>query len=345
MTTQTMLDNAIATTATASTLAKRDANANLSANSMIEGYTTTATAASTTTLVVGSTFQQFFTGSTTQTVVLPVTSTLVLGQAFYIVNNSSGVVTVQSSGANTIQAMAASTTLLVTCINTGVTTAAGWSVEYVGAVSGGTVSPGTQYDLGYYATTSSTISPLATANSGVLVTSSGGAPSISSTLPAFTTSSITFSPTTGGIVGTTTNDNVTAGDVGEYISASIENGGATVSLSSGATSNVLSISLTAGDWDVCGTVSFQGNSSTTVVNMYSSISLSSGAADATAGRINIIGYPTGTLLFNNSNSISCSVLPVRLSLGTTTTVYLVANATFGVSTMVTFGNIRARRIR
>jgi len=54
------------------------------------GYTTTVTAAGTTTLTVSSTATQFFTGSTTQTVVLPVASTLTQGQQFTIHNNSSG---------------------------------------------------------------------------------------------------------------------------------------------------------------------------------------------------------------------------------------------------------------
>jgi len=119
----------IAPTATA--WAGWDANKNLSANSFLEGYTTTATAAGTTTLLVGSTELQFFTGSTTQTVLLPVTSTLVLGQTFKVINNSSGVVTVQSSGGNAIQAQAASTTAFYTCILTSGTTAASWSVSYI----------------------------------------------------------------------------------------------------------------------------------------------------------------------------------------------------------------------
>lgn len=174
----------VTTSPTASSWAGWDANKNLSANSLIDGYTTTATAAGTTTLLVGSTKQQYFTGATTQTVLLPVTSTLALGQSFYIVNNSSGVVTVQSSGANTIQAMAANTTLLVTVILTSGTTAASWNAEYLGAASGGTVSPGTINQLAWYAATGSIVSGLATANSGVLVTSAGGVPSISSTLPS-----------------------------------------------------------------------------------------------------------------------------------------------------------------
>ena len=70
---------------------------------------------------------------------MPVTSTLVLGQQYSIVNNSTGVVTVQSSGANTIQKMAANSILILTVINTGVTTAAGWNVNY--AILGGIVQP------------------------------------------------------------------------------------------------------------------------------------------------------------------------------------------------------------
>jgi hypothetical protein len=48
---------------------------------------------------------------------------------------------------------------------------------------GGTVSSGTINQLGVYASTGTTISGLATANSGVLVTSGSGVPSISTTLP------------------------------------------------------------------------------------------------------------------------------------------------------------------
>jgi hypothetical protein len=93
----------------------------------IDGYVTTATAAGTTTLTVASAGQQFFTGSTTQTVVLPVTSTLVLGQQFEIVNNSTGAVTVNSSGSNLVYTLAPNEAVTVTCILTSGTTAASWS--------------------------------------------------------------------------------------------------------------------------------------------------------------------------------------------------------------------------
>lgn len=109
----------------------KDANGNVTVNNLTELYTTTATAAGTTTLTVASTGQQFFTGSTTQTVLLPVTSTLpVLGFNYVIVNNSTGIVTVQSSGANNILALSPGTFATFTCILLSGTTAASWSAQY-----------------------------------------------------------------------------------------------------------------------------------------------------------------------------------------------------------------------
>src|SRR5271170_3851881 len=46
------------------------------------GYATTTTAAATTTLTIQSFYWQFFTGSTTQTVIMPVTSTLANGMTW-----------------------------------------------------------------------------------------------------------------------------------------------------------------------------------------------------------------------------------------------------------------------
>jgi hypothetical protein len=103
-----------------------DANKNLSATNFLSGYTTTATAASTTVLTVGSTYLQYFTGSTTQTVTMPVTSTLALGQAWSITNLSSGIVTIQSSGGNTILSLSANSSAIITCILTSGTTASSW---------------------------------------------------------------------------------------------------------------------------------------------------------------------------------------------------------------------------
>lgn len=104
---------------------------NMPFNNLLEGYTTTATAAATTTLTVTSTHTQYFTGVTTQTVALPVTSTLVLGQEFEIVNLSSGAVTVNSSGGNLVATVAASSSVRVQCILVSGTSAASWNALVV----------------------------------------------------------------------------------------------------------------------------------------------------------------------------------------------------------------------
>lgn len=90
------------------------------------GYTSTATAAGTTALTNTSSYYQQFTGTSTQTVTLPVTSTLQTGWTFHIVNNSTGNVTVQSSGLNTVIVVIPGTTAMLTCIGTALTTAADW---------------------------------------------------------------------------------------------------------------------------------------------------------------------------------------------------------------------------
>ena len=90
------------------------------------GFTSTATAGGTTTLTNTSSYYQLFTGSTTQTIVLPVTSTLQTGWTFHICNNSTGILTVNSSGGNLVLAVPVGTTVMYTCIGTTLTTAADW---------------------------------------------------------------------------------------------------------------------------------------------------------------------------------------------------------------------------
>ncbi len=178
-------------------------------------YTTTATAAATTTLTATSSYQQYFTGVTTQTVTLPLTSTLVLGQGFYIVNNSSGVVTVQSSGGNVIQAMAANTNLLVTCILTSGATAASWNAIYevstgptfpLSLSNGGTNAALTASNGGIFYSSSTAGAILSgTATAGLaLLSGASTTPSWSTAPPltkvniqTFTVGTSTYTPTSG----------------------------------------------------------------------------------------------------------------------------------------------------
>jgi hypothetical protein len=99
----------------------------------IDGYATTDTAAGTTTLVVGSAYTQRFTGTTTQTIVMPVVSTLPqTGWGVRIVNESTGLLTVNSSGANLITTIPPGTSAVITCILITGTTAASWYTSLQG---------------------------------------------------------------------------------------------------------------------------------------------------------------------------------------------------------------------
>ena len=90
------------------------------------GYTSTATTGGTTTLTNASSFYQRFTGTLTETVVLPVTSTLQTGWSFRINNSSSGTLTVQSSGSNVVITVVAGATVYLTCIDITANGATGW---------------------------------------------------------------------------------------------------------------------------------------------------------------------------------------------------------------------------
>ena len=118
----------------ASSVPVHDANGNAALNNLQLGYTTTATAAGTTVFTAGSTWAQYFTGSTTQTITLPDVTTLKLGHSFYIQNSSTGALTVNSSGSNLVETIAPGASALVSCILLTGTTAASWSVKYHAAV-------------------------------------------------------------------------------------------------------------------------------------------------------------------------------------------------------------------
>ncbi len=94
------------------------------------GISQVATAAGTTVLTATSAHQQRFTGSTTQTITLPVTSTLAAGVTYSIENVSTGNLTINSSGGNLVATVIPGTTIDCTCIGTTLTTAADWDAEY-----------------------------------------------------------------------------------------------------------------------------------------------------------------------------------------------------------------------
>ena len=242
------------------------------------------------------------------------------------------------------------TTLSVTGLLTatgGITTPANLTTTGTGAlVVAGTGSIGTTFTIGstlsvtglstFTGGFSSGFDSSVTGNFSVsgLSTLTGG---ITSPATIATTGSGTFS---GPTVGVTTNSNAAAGQVGEYISAQVLSG-VSISLTSTVNANITSISLTAGDWEIFGFVGFLPGSTTNETQYVGGISTTSATAPAEGNRF--VQSMAATVITGQVTEYA--VPPIRLSLATTTTVYLVARAIFTVSTMGSFGAIRARRMR
>ena len=149
----------------------------------------------------------------------------------------------------------------------------------------------------------------------------------------------TGGPAPGQIPGTPTGDNAATGNVGEYITSNVPSG---VTLTTVTAANIASISLSPGDWDVDGNVEFIPTTTTSITETSASISTTSGTL--TAFQQQRLFY--GATVPGATTSTPCVATPtVRLSLNSTTTVYLVARATFSISTLSAGGTIRARRVR
>jgi hypothetical protein len=140
------------------------------------------------------------------------------------------------------------------------------------------------------------------------------------------------------ILGTGTNDSASAGYVGEYVSSNIPNASAT-SLSNGTAKNVTSISLTAGDWDIFGNIFFSGIGITNP-SYYAWTSITS----ATLPDNSLLSYSSTVIAVTAiAAGLTCPFL--RVSIASTTTVYLSAQANFSAGTATACGSIFARRRR
>jgi hypothetical protein len=146
-----------------------------------------------------------------------------------------------------------------------------------------------------------------------------------------------------GIEGTTTNNNAAAAIVGEVLSTTVTSGAA-VTMTTATVTNVTSVSLTAGDWEVYGATHFTGNVATTVTLIQASITTSTGTLNTAPGSFDteyLAGATTATL----GADTSLDGMHVRASLTTSTTYFLTAKPTFAVNSLSAYGVIYARRAR
>ena len=152
----------------------------------------------------------------------------------------------------------------------------------------------------------------------------------------WTAASLTFSPTTQGIVGTTTNDNAGAGYVGEFVSSE-RLSSSFLTLTIGAVTNVTSITLTAGDWDVWGNISIQFTNNN---GDYAFGAINTTSATLVDDSL-MSGYQYGAI---TTGYWRFTVPYKRISTSASTTTYLVVQAG-GTGTVYAGGAIYARRVR
>jgi hypothetical protein len=143
--------------------------------------------------------------------------------------------------------------------------------------------------------------------------------------------------TVGQLPGTGTNDNANAGNIGEYLSAT----GTAVAITSASAANIATISLTAGDWDVWGQLAYNPGTATTI----SQIAVATNQTSAAFPGFNDISSVILLASFTSGVQQAIASGIKRYSESATTSVYLIADASFAGGTMTATGTIAARRAR
>jgi len=141
--------------------------------------------------------------------------------------------------------------------------------------------------------------------------------------------------------GTATNDSAASGYIGEYITSAVSAGSPIGAGTSNTFKNITTISLTAGDWDVSGVIGFVLNGSV-ITRTRGAVSLYSNDTQTDQNQ----GDNDADAVLPSATYNSEAIVPVwRVSLASTSTVYLKANCSYTGAVPNTFGRISARRVR
>lgn len=183
-----------------------------------------------------------------------------------------------------------------------------------------------------YSSADNVIGQITTANSGVLVTSSAGVPSIDTT---------DFQVLSTGVQmkGNNTNTAPPAGFIGEQIRSALA-AASQITLTTNTPANVTSITLSAGIWDISGIVSFGTNAATSSTAYQIGIGTTSATIPGNFGDDSL--SITNAAILNQS--ISFSIPSLRVTLSGSTVYYLVCQATFTLNAKTAYGRISATRV-
>jgi hypothetical protein len=300
----TLASQFLTTTGPATITGNLTVTGNLVSNNIAVGTNVIVAIGGTTTLTNASGQLQVIGGSS-GTIVLPDATTLPIGQRYVFNNGARGSITLETNGGATLATLVSGSYLTVYLLANG-TTAGTWSDhwEVPANVTWGTAGV-TNLNL------------------------------ITPTIGAATATSLAFSPTTGGIIGTATNDNAGAGKVGEFISSTIASG-SSVSLTTSVAANVTSVGLTAGDWDLFGNVTWTITGTTSGGYAWISSTSATTPDGSLSSGLGIVTPPGAT---------GITVPYKRFSLASTTTIFLSTVFVFSSGAVAACGGIYARRVR
>jgi len=141
--------------------------------------------------------------------------------------------------------------------------------------------------------------------------------------------------------GVTSGSNAAAGDVGEVLNSTILSGAAISVAISGSATNLLTLALTAGDWDVWGNayVTPQGGAITYVALGIGAVSGANPNGQVGAATSSVVQATPAANFATGYTVPSC-----RISISATTNVYLTAIAA-GATSATGYGALTARRAR
>lgn len=263
----------------------------------------------------------------------------VTGNNFASISSSGGMEMYNSSITNSITTSGTATFLAynsligVASLNRTLTLGGtGTNTIYNCIVSGGTASA---ISIGTGATLTICNSTIQSSNTNAIT----GAGTIKYNGLSFAGTSSTINTTTQSVAGTLQGSKTTAptaGFLGEEIRATVAFASAVTSTTTTVT-NVTSISLTAGVWNVAGIVMYTGM--TTSTGQSASVNTSS----ATIGTVGDNAIRTG-FTSTTAQDFGASIPSWRLTITGTTTVYLVGSAIYSAGTGKLYGRISATRV-
>lgn len=187
-----------------------------------------------------------------------------------------------------------------------------------------------------YSNGANTVTGLATANNGVLVTNGSGVPSISSTLPTGLTIPQPL------ISGITSGSGVASGNVGQVSQSSF---GSVASITTNTVTNITSITLAAGNWLLYAVANLQNSGAVTInAATFAAISTANNTVPqatsfATAAAM---GSPFSTSAV--SQPMYANLGPLYVTISGSTTYYLNVFQSFSAGTVNGLGGITAVRV-